>query len=144
MGTGVIYLAKCQDFYKIGHTTSDPMQRLSTLQTGNPFRVELVGTIPGTIGQERGLHHKFARKRERGEWFRLSQEDIDSILTNTPVAPPLFSVPETTLRETVREWSRQASDVDKRINRLEAMLLTSPPEVIAEFVAEVNKIRGAA
>lgn len=143
MGKGVIYLAKCQEFYKIGHTTSDPLQRLSTLQTGNPFRVELVGTVPGTIGQERNLHYQFAHKRERGEWFKLSQEDVDSILASSPVTlPPVIE--RKGLRETIGEWSRQTSDTDKRLNRLEAMLMVSPPEVIAEFMAEINKIREAA
>lgn len=142
---GVIYIAKCQDFYKIGHTTGDAEHRLSGLQTGNPFRVELVGTIPGTVSQERNLHQRFAHKRERGEWFRLTPKDVDSILTaSLHLAPPPPEPQRKTLGETVREWSAQTSEEEKRFIRLERMLATASPEVIAEFVAEVNKIRGAA
>lgn len=142
MGRGVIYLAKCQDFYKIGHTTGDAEHRLSGLQTGNPFRIELVGTVPGTLSQERNLHYRFAHKRERGEWFKLSQEDVDSILASSPATPPPV-VKRESLRETIGEWSRQASETDKRLNRLEAILITSPPEVVAEFMAEMRKIGAA-
>lgn len=147
MHKGVIYIAKCQEFYKIGHTTGDAEHRLSALQTGNPFRVELIGTIPGTVSQERNLHGRFAHKRERGEWFRLTQEDVDSILTTSLhlVPPPeKKSLPEQrrNWRETIRASDRR-SEAEKQIDRLEAMLLVSPPEVIAEFMAEVRKIGAA-
>lgn len=55
---------------KIGHTRGDPAARLKDLQTGNPSKLVLLGTMPGGQAEEAGLHQRFAAARAAGEWFR--------------------------------------------------------------------------
>ena len=78
-----IYLARNQGCYKIGYS-NDPVKRLAELQVGNPSRIELVGTVSGTIVEEKKLHDLFKGKRVSGEWFALSDEDVESILSSSP------------------------------------------------------------
>lgn len=47
----------------------DPLARLDALQTGNPRRLDLIGSIEGDLGDERVLHDRFAAHRLVGEWF---------------------------------------------------------------------------
>jgi hypothetical protein len=65
---------------KIG-LTSSPNSRLSNFQTSCPYHLEFIALIKthGASSLEHSLHIKFAAKRLRGEWFNLSEEDIDYI-----------------------------------------------------------------
>jgi hypothetical protein len=71
----MIYLIKCTETNtcKIGYTSS-PENRLCQLQTGNPFALELVATISGSISDEKLLHQKFDKFRLKGEWFEYAEE----------------------------------------------------------------------
>lgn len=56
---------------KIGFTDSeDAGVRLATLQTGSPVQLRLIGTIPGTVEDEKNLHRRFASECVHGEWFK--------------------------------------------------------------------------
>lgn len=58
------------DLVKIGHVSKgQENQRLSTLQTGNPEKLQMLTTIQGGRKEERNLHSIFAEYRYRGEWF---------------------------------------------------------------------------
>lgn len=56
---------------KIGHSNDT---RLADLQTGNPWELKLLGTIPGTVEDERRLHAKYIKQNMVGEWFRPTPE----------------------------------------------------------------------
>lgn len=56
---------------KIGHSTDT---RLADLQTGNPYELTLLGTIPGTQDKERELHAKYIEDNILLEWFRPTPE----------------------------------------------------------------------
>jgi fumarate reductase subunit D len=75
--TRYVYVISDGNRVKIGKTTTDPQKRLSTLQTGNPRKLELLHQFecrnPDRL--EKYLHKLFASKRERGEWFRLEELD---------------------------------------------------------------------
>jgi len=77
---GFVYVIKCNDFYKIGRT-NNVQKRLSGMQTGNPYELELILSIktnsPFTL--ETSLHTKFKDKLIRGEWFKLSDKDLKII-----------------------------------------------------------------
>jgi Meiotically up-regulated gene 113 len=65
---------------KIGYTGSDsPADRLASLQTGNPTKLEILGQCPGDQGLERQLHQQFRDLRTTGEWFR-SDKTLLSLL----------------------------------------------------------------
>lgn len=72
-----LYLIRSQSFYKIG-IANDVKSRLSQLQTGNPFPLELVACydFEDAAPVERVLHMKFDSCRGRGEWFTLDDEKI--------------------------------------------------------------------
>jgi hypothetical protein len=63
---------------KIGYSAK-PQKRLPDLQTGNPRKLILLGTVPGMKTDEVVLHSKFAQYRLEGEWFK--GEIIEEILT---------------------------------------------------------------
>ncbi len=70
------YICKANDIYKIGKAR-DPKKRLKQLQTGNPD-IELVKEFDGDIEQE--LHKAFEEVHYKNEWFKLTEEDINSII----------------------------------------------------------------
>lgn len=81
-GSGV-YLVRCDDLYKIGQTT-DIRLRLATLQTGNPYLLEVSLFIPCEFPEfnslERALHKRFANQNIRREWFKLDMYDLKVVM----------------------------------------------------------------
>lgn len=70
-------------FYKIGRSDS-PLKRERTLQSEKPT-IELIASWESVASHEKWLHEKFNSKRIRGEWFALSQQDVNFILENIQV-----------------------------------------------------------
>src|SRR5262245_55030947 len=71
---------------KIGLTDNDDaLVRLATLQTGSPVPLRLLGTIPGTMQDEKDLHRRFAASKVCGEWFLPTPE----LLALIPAVEPL-------------------------------------------------------
>lgn len=68
-----IYFAEMGEWLKIGYTAGTPARRISQLQTGQPQKISLLGTIPGERDAETGLHEIFALFRGNGEWFCRSE-----------------------------------------------------------------------
>jgi hypothetical protein len=60
---------------KIGYSDSfDGVElRLRSLQTGNPHHLRLLAVCPGSIEDEKQLHHDHAEDRLGGEWFWASK-----------------------------------------------------------------------
>lgn len=79
----VLYFILCEaaNAVKIGISdTAAMVSRLSTLQTGNPFPLVLLGCLKGDYREtEAKLHATFKEFRLRGEWFRYSDELKDFI-----------------------------------------------------------------
>ncbi len=75
---GIVYLIKSGELYKIGMTTGTIENRVKSLQTGSPHRLEIIHTIktndPHNL--ETYLHDLFKNKRVNGEWFNLDKRDI--------------------------------------------------------------------
>lgn len=64
-----IYLLGFDRWVKIGFTTSSVQKRAEAIQTGLPFKLEIIATLAGTPDIERQLHRRFAAYRAQGEWF---------------------------------------------------------------------------
>ena len=81
MGSNKIYLIKTvnddKTFYKIGFTKGSVKKRVSELQTGCPFKIEIVDMYTTNYGQiiEKTLHNFYNHLKTHGEWFELSLED---------------------------------------------------------------------
>lgn len=63
---------------KIGYTT-DLENRLKTLQTGYPDRLEYLLAFPGSPEHEKALHKQFAQYRLNGEWFNPDPKVLERI-----------------------------------------------------------------
>ena len=67
---------------KIG-TSPSPVRRLNQLQTSNPCKLRLIGTIEGSYKEESVLHIMFKDHRRVGEWFDPSLELCQFIEENS-------------------------------------------------------------
>jgi len=57
-------------YVKIGYAKRDNVKnRIATLQTGSPHRLELLGTMPGGLQEEYQIHESNKARHYRGEWF---------------------------------------------------------------------------
>jgi hypothetical protein len=72
---------------KIGHA-KDVRSRLSSMQTGCPIPLTLLGVLPGGREREAELHARFADLRVRGEWFRVEGALVDLIAKLEPLPKP--------------------------------------------------------
>lgn len=66
-------------FYKIGWTKRDPNKRLKELKTANSQNLKIEKVFQSKYGPriEANLHRRFNNKRCNGEWFELSNEDVN-------------------------------------------------------------------
>ncbi len=72
----VVYFIQCDNsdaFIKIGRTESRQC-RMQTLQTGCPYKLILLATVPGSNTLEHQLHVRFASSHLHGEWFSPTPE----------------------------------------------------------------------
>jgi Meiotically Up-regulated Gene 113 (MUG113) protein len=89
--SGYIYIMRAGPYFKIGYTESWPTGRLQQIQISNPEPVYLIGVTAGTMQEEKRLHETYAAKRSHGEWFALSNHDVNTILVRgvrIPIQPP--------------------------------------------------------
>lgn len=83
---GYVYFLSAGDYIKIGYSETIH-QRINQLQTGCPFKLELVSVMPGTMKTEKMLHNKFNKHRYNNEWFEFCleiREFIESMKAKTP------------------------------------------------------------
>lgn len=68
--------------YKIGITGRDPKKRVKELQTGTPNDLNILYTFETKYGNllEVTLHRHYNIDNIRGEWFTLSNEEINNFL----------------------------------------------------------------
>ena len=71
------YLIRANNLFKIGQSKC-PTKRLKQLQTACASKMKLVGF--GTEITEKQLHLLYKNKKVSGEWFKLSQKDVQKIL----------------------------------------------------------------
>lgn len=74
----LLYVIKCNKFYKIG-ITDNINYRVTSLQIGNPYKLGtyLCSYFDNAEDVEKELHIKFKKKHVRGEWFELNKDDLD-------------------------------------------------------------------
>lgn len=80
---GCVYIIQecgLNKLYKIGKTYSI-RRRISHLETAMPYPMRIICILPSSKYDELELvlHREFKDKRQRLEWFELSDEDIDQI-----------------------------------------------------------------
>ncbi len=78
---GSVYLLKAGPFYKIGKSINFE-KRLKQIKLQLPYPVEVVHTIstPEHSKLEAYWHQRFRSKRTNGEWFLLTDEDVEEFV----------------------------------------------------------------
>jgi len=78
--TKYLYIIQQHSWYKIGIATN-LKSRTSAVQTGSPIKQTLLWSayIPKAQTLERLLHKKYKLENGLGEWFKLTEKDLDSI-----------------------------------------------------------------
>ena len=68
--------------YKIGITKNPPLVRLKQLSTGNSEKMEIVHVFQSKWATklESILHRTYQIDNIRGEWFKLSQKQVDNFI----------------------------------------------------------------
>lgn len=74
-----VYVITDGKYFKIGYTEGVVETRVASLQTGNANRLILVFQAKGCRALEKKLHADFHAKRISGEWFDLSNSDLQAI-----------------------------------------------------------------
>lgn len=70
-----LILERTNAYLKIGYSTN-PKNRKISLQTSNPFRLELICVRDGEIEDERKLQHKYWELCVSGEWFKYDERIV--------------------------------------------------------------------
>jgi hypothetical protein len=80
VGIGYVYVIKFGDFYKIGRS-NDFDRRLREIKTKLPEEGELIHVIEtdDAEGIEAYWHNRFKNCRAKGEWFKLSNDDVKAL-----------------------------------------------------------------
>lgn len=93
-----IYAIRCTDtgIVKIGHS-KDPARRLRHLQTGSPTRLEIILDEAATLWHEAVLHERYAARRKHGEWFSLTERQVDEIIAWKPEPVPTSLPPRSAI-----------------------------------------------
>ena len=82
-----VYLLSCgeeQKRYKIGYTKNDVTLRVKQLKTGNSeeLKVERIYKTKWGTKIESILHRNYSSNRISGEWFELSDSQVENFLEN--------------------------------------------------------------
>ena len=83
----MIYFIKAQSNVKIGYA-ADPLKRLKELQTGNPYKLKLVATMPGCFKTESAIHEVYKKYKRTGEWFKYDGALKWAIVAITDIGNP--------------------------------------------------------
>lgn len=75
--TSGVYVVRCGEYYKIGSSV-DINRRLNDFRISNPYDIELVIAIVSDFGieLESQLQNHFKNKKHRGEWYKLTDDDL--------------------------------------------------------------------
>lgn len=80
---GYVYIIGDRESQKIGHTFGNPKGRLKAIQTCSPKKLRIILAFPCDKPDEEeiNLHKRYIDKRLIGEWFSLSEGDLNDLLS---------------------------------------------------------------
>jgi len=77
---GYVYFIKTvnNDFIKIGITKTDIQRRFSNIQSGNMYKLKLLGFLPSENPKklEKKIHQYFLKFKMQGEWFNITERRL--------------------------------------------------------------------
>jgi len=146
---GTIYAigAMGTSWVKIGCTTGPVMKRLQTLQTGQPFPLQVRAAIPVETDAhriERQVHAFLEAERRRGEWFDVPMDTatLEALIVRAVAYLAAQEAPQDRgeMEQTIREI------VGERVLLLRRRLKLSQPELAQQAgmsVTTLNRVENA-
>ena len=90
---GYVYFIKTEnnDFIKIGITKTDIRKRFSSIQSGNMYKLKILGYLPSDNPKklEKKLHKHFLKFRTEGEWFNFPERKLYEALAGLNLSEEL-------------------------------------------------------
>lgn len=85
-----LYAIECKALsaVKLG-TSTNVMERLAGLQTANAAELTLLWFVPGSVKLEFAVHELLCRAKLRGEWFDITQSEVQAFLQNPMEFAPI-------------------------------------------------------
>ena len=74
-----VYFITDGEYIKIGYTKNKVVARITTMETGNPRHLEVLGVFLGTKQDEARLHKMFGHLHVVREWFAYDKEIVEYI-----------------------------------------------------------------
>lgn len=146
----IYFLANGDGAIKIGYSTN-PRRRIDTLRTASSRPLEILGTIDGSLAQEREIHKRLSAHRGQGEWFddcvavRSLISELISGRTSIPIPiSPTISPrkPKPKKQSTELRWPdfdlSDLGDLDEKPMTLSAMF---DPDRLSRALASFNEAR---
>ena len=142
-----VYFIYCGDHknspVKIG-VTSDIENRVSALQTGNPYQLECKAFIPCADKEqayrlEVFFHRQFRKSRMIGEWFKLYRFDLKKLMARfsdierVPIKKQGFNI--------VKQANKRSRKLERENNELKIQVLDLEEQV--EELTQINLTNGA-
>lgn len=80
---GFVYFIRCNEWVKIGKA-KNVKSRLKSLQTSSPYKLKVAYIVAAKdyTRMEAFFHNEYKAKRGMGEWFKLSDADMEYIKAN--------------------------------------------------------------
>lgn len=132
---------------KIGYTAGSAERRMKQLQTGNIFDLELLGTIPGEMQDEKSMHQELKEYALRGEWFRSATELMAVILEMIDGKEPWYYCRKIRLHKLKDVLVEKEKAIERRQHSLENLRSLAkkfdepPPWLKKRFAEESRKLR---
>lgn len=81
-----LYIFKLNQYYKIG-VTNNWEKRLDNISRMTPYKISKVLVVDNYQGLEKKLHTKYKDYCVHGEWFNLSEEQVNQLYTELVIFP---------------------------------------------------------
>ena len=132
----MIYLIKAEntDLYKIGYTSKSAKHRLKSLQTGNPYKLNIIKESKGNISKEKYIQNWFNYKKTQGEWFKFNDSDIKNVIKMMVNKKEYITKPKTKLLS-----FRTTINNDKYLRKLMESDERSMSYIISEMIKHFRK-----
>jgi hypothetical protein len=156
---GIVYFLRAEDkdLFKVGITRNEIWRRIASIQTGCPYELQLYGRIdlPTFQSVERAIHEEWKDRRRRGEWFAVTPDEVNEMLTRHggQIVPRVVHL---TTDRAEYVYDRDAAklyirmiDIRRRVSDFYAMTLMATGKVIsvngelyADFDLLIDDLKG--
>jgi hypothetical protein len=111
----IYFVAACgTSLVKIGYCSGNPERRITSLKTGCPHPLKLLGRFEGSRDDERAWHRRFAHLRVHGEWFLWKPE------LRKAAKPYLFYTEQLRRERARRKFLREIADCERMLSEKKA------------------------